>query len=91
MTPEQEKILKDFNNNAHLLRDFIRSVDWLKRKELSTSTKWVRASVILKKTGWTRAELQTARRNRYINYNEKKQLYDPGSINQDYLAVTKKG
>lgn len=90
MTPEQEKILKDFNNNAHLLRDFIRSVEWLKRKELSASTKWVRADVIMKRTGWNRTQLAKARRNRYIIYNEKTQLYDPGSINQDYLEVTKK-
>ncbi len=78
MTPEQERLLKEFNRN----------VEWLKRKELSTSTKWVRASVILEKTGWTRAELQTARRNRYIIYNEKTHLYDPGSINEDYLKFT---
>lgn len=76
------------------IKKFNRNIEWLKKRDAVAAPKsWVRPSVIMKKHGWSRAQLDTARRNGYIEWKKDGNhiLYNPLSVNQDHVDAILSG
>jgi hypothetical protein len=77
LSPEDRKLILDFNRN----------VSWLKSQTLKDSTKWVKSSVITGMTGWDSQQMRRARLNGSIVWkkDDKGFWYDPSSIAKEHL------
>ncbi|HRQ17681.1 MAG TPA: hypothetical protein PL085_11435 [Agriterribacter sp.] len=75
MTPEQERLIKDFNRN----------IEWLKRKELKENYT-ASASEVMKITGWSREKLRGERERGTIRSKKcnGKCRYDLSSLPEIY-------